>query len=63
MDLGTDYCWQVMPLALLWSLTQKRLTMLEVVGSYISCCLPRQMSPERKGEAFIRKAGVNACQV
>ena len=33
------------------------LTMLEVTSSCISCCLPRQMSSERRGEAFIRKAG------
>ena len=29
--------------------------MLEVIGSCISCCLPRQMSLERSDEVFIRK--------
>ena len=38
-------------------------TMSEAIGSCISCCLPRQMSSERRGEAFISKAGENACHV
>ena len=37
--------------------------MLEVADSCISCCWPRRMFSERRGEAFISQEGDNACQV
>ena len=39
------------------------LTTSEVIDSCVSCCLPRWVSSERSGEAFISQAGDNACQV
>ena len=35
----------------------------DVISSCISCCLPRKMSSERRGEVLIRNKGDNACQV
>ena len=67
MDLGTDYYCHVAgaPLALLWSLTQVRcLTMLESDKTLVFvCCLPRRMSSEPRGEAFIGQAGDNVCMM
>ena len=57
MDLGADYCWQIDALGADLVTDTRCLTRLEVISSCISCCLPRQMSSEQRGEALIRTAG------
>ena len=64
MDLGTDYCYAGVLLALLRSLTQGARRMLgDVVACVVSCVLARRMSSERRGERILIQAGDNACQV
>ena len=64
MDLGTDYCYAGVLLALLTrSLTQGAFGCLEDIVASISSVFARQMSSERRGERILIQAGDNACQV